>query len=187
VALWTLERGDTKGAWQIVESDVRPDSTTSPPLNVLTDTTSFLMRAELAGEPRRADLWKAASDYASKIFPNPGIAFADVHAALAHAIAGETDALNKVIKDAKGPAGDLVKKMSEAFKAYANQSWSEAIALLTPAMANHERIGGSRAQRDLLEFMYVGALLREDRGDEAQRMLMMRRPAKVEAHPVAGL
>ena len=66
-------------------------------------------------------------------------------------------------------------------------SWAEAVALLTPAMADHERIGGSRAQRDLLEFMYVGALLRLDRGDEAQRLLLMRRPMKADAHAVAGL
>jgi hypothetical protein len=77
--------------------------------------------------------------------------------------------------------------MSEAFRAFAGQSWHEAIALLTPAMASHERIGGSRAQRDLLEFMYAGALMRLDRMDEANRLIQMRRPAKLDAHPVAGL
>jgi hypothetical protein len=187
VALWALERGDKQVAWQIIENDVRPESTISPPLNVLTDTVSFLMRAELAGETRRNDLWRQAADYAQKIFPNPGIAFADVHAALAYAIVGEPEALDRIIKDAKGPARDLVTQMSEAFRAFAGQSWHEAIALLTPAMASHERIGGSRAQRDLLEFMYAGALMRLDRMDEANRLIQMRRPAKLDAHPVAGL
>jgi len=187
VALWALERGETERAWDLVENHIRPGTTNSPPLNVLTDSASFLMRAELAGERRRMDLWKDVSAYAQKIFPNPGIAFADVHAALAYAVAGETDHLEKVIKDAKGPAGDLVTKMSEAFRAFANQSWAEAVALLTPAMGAHERIGGSRAQRDLLEFMYIGALLRQDLTDEAQRFLMLRRPAKSGAHAVAGL
>lgn len=188
VALWALERGETDKAWQLINESVRPESgTESPPLNVLTDLTSFLMRAELAGEPRKPELWQEASTYAAKIFPNPGIAFADVHAALAYAMTGEGGALEKVIKDAKGPAGDLVSKMSEAFRAFAKQSWQEAVTLLTPTMSSHERIGGSRAQRDLLEFMYVGALLRLDRTDEARRLLEMRRPAKFEAHPVAGV
>ena len=169
VALWALERGDSAGAWDLIENHVRPGSTISPPLNVLTDSASFLMRAELAGEPRRDDLWHDVAAYAQKIFPNPGIAFADVHAALAYAIAGQSDPLEKVITDAKGPAGDLVSKLSQSFRAFARQSWKEAVALLTPAMAEHERIGGSRAQRDLLEFMYVGALLRQDLGDEAKR------------------
>ncbi|MFY0610740.1 MAG: tetratricopeptide repeat protein [Hyphomicrobiaceae bacterium] len=187
VALWALERGETERAWQVIDDCVRPAKASGPPLNILTDTASFLMRSELAGEARRADLWHEVSDYAQKMFPNPGIAFADVHAALAHAVAGESDALEKVVKDAKGPARDLVSKMSEAFRAFAAQSWAEAIALLTPAMSDHERIGGSRAQRDLLEFMYLGALLRLDRTDEAQRLLMMRRPMKADAHAVAGL
>ena len=77
--------------------------------------------------------------------------------------------------------------MSEAFRAFAAQSWAEALTLLTPSMSSHERIGGSRAQRDLLEFMYLGALLRLDRSDEASRMLLMRRPMKRDAHPVTGL
>ena len=187
VALWALERGDAARAWQIVEDDVRPDHAWGPPLNVLTDSASFLMRAELAGEPRRVQLWRDVAAYAQKIFPNPAIAFADVHAALAYAIAGETEALEKVIKDAKGPARDLVTQMGSAFRAFADQAWAEAVALLTPAMAAHERIGGSRAQRDLLEFMYAGALLRLGRGEEAQRLLLMRRPAKASAGPVAGL
>ena len=106
---------------------------------------------------------------------------------ITYAVAGESAALEKVIKDAKGPARDLVTQMSEAFRAFAAQSWNEALALLTPSMSSHERIGGSRAQRDLLEFMYLGALLRLDRADEASRLLMMRRPMKMDAHPVAGL
>ena len=187
VALWALERGERDRAWQIIDSRVRPANASGPPLNVLTDTASFLMRSELVGEPRRADLWHEVSQYAQKIFPNPGIAFADVHAALAYAVAGESAALEKVIKDAKGPARDLVTQMSEAFRAFAAQSWAEALTLLAPSMSSHERIGGSRAQRDLLEFMYLGALLRLDRTDEASRLLVMRRPMKVDAHPVAGL
>ena len=187
VALWALERGECDRAWQIIDSNVRPAHASGPPLNVLTDTASFLMRSELVGEARRPDLWREVSTYAQKIFPNPGIAFADVHAALAHAVAGESAALEKVITDARGPARDLVTQMSEAFRAFAAQSWAEALALLTPSMSSHERIGGSRAQRDLLEFMYLGALLRLDRSDEAQRLLVMRRPMKAAAHPVAGL
>ena len=187
VALWALERGETERAWDIVDNHVRPGKAWGPPLNVLTDAVSFLMRAELAGEKRREEAWRDVAEYAKRLFPNPGIAFADVHASLAYAMTGEAQALEKVIKDAKGPARDLVVKMAEAFGAFAKQSWAEAVSLLTPAMFGHERIGGSRAQRDLLEFMYIGALLRLDRAGEAQRFLVLRRPAKVGAHGVVGL
>ena len=78
VALWAMERGDTDRAWELIDGHVRPANASGPPLNILTDTASFLMRSELAGQPRRADLWEETSAYAQKMFSNPGIAFADV-------------------------------------------------------------------------------------------------------------
>jgi hypothetical protein len=54
-------------------------------------------------------------------------------------------------------------------------------------MSEHERLGGSRAQRDLLEFMYLCALLREGRDEEARRLIAMRRPKKASSHAVTGL
>ncbi|MEO0730221.1 MAG: tetratricopeptide repeat protein, partial [Pseudomonadota bacterium] len=57
-ALWALELGDSVRAWSILEDNVLPGRSPSPPVNVLTDGASFLFRAELAGDPRRDDLWK---------------------------------------------------------------------------------------------------------------------------------
>ena len=110
-----------------------------------------------------------------------------MHAALAHAMAGDSEALEKVIRDAKGPAGDVVSKAGEAFRAFAGQDWNATIAALNPIMSEHERLGGSRAQRDLLEFMYLCSLLRQGRDEEARRLITMRRPKKVSSHPITGL
>ena len=187
VALWTLERGDTAAAWRVIDEGVRPGKAWGPPLNVLTDTASFLHRAELAGETAQPDRWREVSEFARQLFPNPGIAFADVHAALAHAMAGETDALAKLIAEPAGPAGEVVTALAQAFNAFACQEWAETIALLAPVMAMHERIGGSRAQRDLLEYTLVAALLKAGRADDARLMLATRRPKKVRASQVVGL
>ncbi len=187
VALWALETGDEDRAWSILDKDVKPGGAWGPPINVLTDTASFLLRAELAGARRRPELWRNVSDYAAQFFPSPAIAFADVHAALAHAMSGNGDAVARIISDAKGPAADLVRSMAEAFREFAAENWTSAINHLVPTMAEHERIGGSRAQRDLLEFALVNALLKAGRGDEAGRMLAMRRPQRAEAHAIAGL
>ena len=187
VALWALERGNEDRAWEIVEADVRPSQTLSPPLNVMTDTASFLLRAEMAGGKRRHDLWHEVSSYAAKSFPNTGMPFVDVHAALAYAMAGDKDALNRIIKEAKGPASDLVPKISEAFQAFTSEKWYEVIDILTPVMSQHERIGGSRAQRDLIEFTLINAMLKADRHLEAERLLAMRRPAKVPMQAIIGL
>lgn len=187
IALWALERGDETRAWKVVESDIRPSRTLSPPLNVMTDTASFLLRAEMAGSQRRPDLWQEVSTYASESFPNTGMPFVDVHAALAHAMAGNMDELNRIVTEAKGPASDIVPKISEAFSAFTKENWHEVIRLLPPIMSEHERIGGSRAQRDLIEFTLFNALLKAGRGEEAKRLLAMRRPAKVKAHSALGL
>ncbi len=187
VAIWTLERGDAAAAWRVIDDGVRPGKAWGPPLNVLTDTASFLHRAELSGVATQPERWREVSEFARQLFPNPGIAFADVHAALAHAMAGEADALAKLIAEPAGPAGEVVTALAQAFEAFARQDWAETIALLAPVMATHERIGGSRAQRDLLEFTLVAALLKLGRADDARLMLATRRPKKARARLVAGL
>ena len=187
VALWTLERGDAAAAWRVIDDGVRPGKAWGPPLNVLTDTASFLHRAELSGVATQPERWREVSEFAQQLFPNPGIAFADVHAALAHAMAGEADALAKLIAEPAGPAGEVVTALAQAFEAFACQDWAETIALLAPVMTTHERIGGSRAQRDLLEFTLVAALLKLGRADDARLMLATRRPNKARARVVAGL
>ncbi len=187
VALWALERGDDDRAWEIVENNVRPSRTVSPPLNVMTDTASFLLRAEMAGSQRRPDIWQEVSTYAAKAFPSTGMPFIDVHAALSHAMAGDMEGLNRIIAEAKGPASDLVPQISNAFCAFTKENWTEVIQLLTPIMSQHERIGGSRAQRDLIEFTLINAMLKVDRMEEAERLLAMRRPTKLAAQSAVGL
>lgn len=187
VALWAMEQGDMDRAWEVIDADVMPGGAWGPPINVLTDAASFLFRAELAGAPRRDDLWHTVSSYAAKSFPNPGIAFADMHAALAHSMAGNSEALERIITDAKGPAKDLVSETGDAYRAFARQDWTGVIDHLTSVMPAHERLGGSRAQRDLLEFTMLNALLKSGRSEEAERLLRVRRPAKAGAHAVAGL
>ena len=187
VALWAMETGRLDKAWSVIEADVQPDGAWGPPINVLTDTAAFLFRAELAGEAPRADLWQSVASFAAKAFPKPGLAFADAHAALAHAMAGNGEALQRLVREPAGPAAPVVSSLAAAFGAFARGEWEACIADLVPVMASHERIGGSRAQRDLVEFALVAALLKAGRTEEARRTLEERRPAKAASAPLAGL
>ncbi len=187
IALWDLARGDADRMWTTIDADIDPATSTSPSINILTDLAAILYRAELAGVEVSPQRWKKLSQYASATFPKPGVAFADIHAALAHAMAGQTDALDKIRSDAKGPAGDQVKLMAEAFGAITQQNWAKAIAHLTQVMADHARLGGSRAQRDLIDFTYASVLLRSGKGEEAARTLRMRRPLSSSPNVVSGL
>ncbi len=187
VALWALEQGDIDRMWKRVDADVQPGSASGLPINILTDTASILYRAELAGVDVPLERWKAVSAYAKELFPKTSLGFIDVHAALAHAMAGDQDAVREIINNARGPSADLVEVLAKAYEAVANKQWAEATNLLSAGMADHARIGGSRAQRDLLEFTLLGTLLKQDRAEEARRLLTMRRPTLVDAEPVAGL
>jgi tetratricopeptide (TPR) repeat protein len=188
IALWQLELGRPGEAWRFYRAHLHPSVSTGPPINTLSDSASFLLRAEMAGEARDPQLWRELSQYATQWFPSPGIAFADVHGALAHAFAGDTEALARVIERAKGPARDVVAPIASAFGAFSRSDWTEAAAQLQAVLASHERIGGSRAQRDLIEYALVVCLLRSGRADDARQLLQARRPQNgAGGWPIKGL
>ena len=156
-ALWQLDLGHRDAAWRTFAANVQPGGAWGPPLNVITDGASFLFRAELAGEARPREHWRMMADYARRAFPAPGMHFADMHAALAYAMAGDEAALEALIAQARGPAADMVIALAHGFRAWARGDWTAAVARLEPVCDAHERIGGSRAQRDLIEYALLAA------------------------------
>ena len=176
-ALWALEQGDIDMMWAKVDAAVAPASgSKSPAINVLTDTAAILHRATMAGVPVPQARWQSVSDYAQAKFPNTGTAFVDVHAALAHAMAGRREALERIISAPAGPAGDLVQAYARAFRAVAAENWAEAADLLTRSMIDLERMGGSRAQRDMIEQTLLTALVKQGKEREARDIAALRRP-----------
>lgn len=175
-ALWALQDGDLDQMWATVDQGVGPGGAQGLPINVVTDTAAILYRAEIAGYPVDPARWASLSDYAAQFFPETGQSFADIHAALAHAMAGEGARLAKIADGAKGFAGDLVQPVARAWGAMARQDWQGAVAELSRVLAASERLGGSRAQRDLLELTYVHALMKLGLREEAERALRTRRP-----------
>jgi hypothetical protein len=188
LALWALQNGNLDDAWSIYHASLRPGVCIGPQINRLTDSASFLFRAELAGEPSDDTLWREVSDLAAELFPDAGIAFVDIHAALAHAMAGNGDLLARLTEHPKGLTGDLVASASRAFSAFARQDWQGVLSELQPVLGEHERLGGSRAQRDIIEYTMACALMKSGREDETKRLLYSRRGrALVGGIPIAGV
>ncbi|WP_416898526.1 MAG: tetratricopeptide repeat protein [Minwuia sp.] len=187
IALWRLAAGDVEGMWQAYDEGVSPDGTWGPSINVITDAAALLYRAHLAGVDVPPDRWRRIAEYGSKTFPRTGIGFVDAHAALAFAMAGDTAELSRIVENARGPAGDLVKTLAEAFGDMATGRWAPAADRLVSVMAEHERLGGSRAQRDLVEFALAETLKQQDRAGEARRTILMRRPIHTPGAVIAGL
>ncbi len=158
----------------------------------ITDAVSFLWRWELAGHPRNDQAWRIIHDFASKAVPHPAIAFSDLHVALAQAAmhddagrAAWTREIDDLASDGRYNSGDLVPRLARGFAAFHQQDFTATIELLAPLIDDGERVGGSRAQLDLLEFTLLKAYLAAQRTDDAQRLVAARRigPAGV---PVAG-
>jgi len=192
VAIFSLGVGRLDRAWQAYTSGVAPGVSWGPPVNTLTDSASFLWRAELAGAPVDASHWSAVRDYAARTFPTPGVIFCDVHAAVAHAASGDTvalEGLTQALREAdhagRLAAGPVVPALADAFGAFARGNWEATIAILAPVLDQHVRIGGSRAQRDLVELTLLAAYLQTGRADEA-RALLARRHDRRPSSPVAG-
>ena len=192
VALTALSLGELERAWEAYRNAVHPGGSWGPPINAVSDSTSFLWRAELAGGERRSALWREVHDYALRSFPAAGLSFADVHVALAciadsdHAelerLSGE---LRERIAKGRSVTGTVVPTIVEAFTAYAKGDWNGAIEHFEAVVPGTVRIGGSRAQRDLVEHTLIAAYLKAGRPAEA-RALIARRAGRQATIPVAG-
>jgi hypothetical protein len=152
-----------------------------------------LWRWELAGHPRDADSWRIMHDFVTGAFPRAGVAFCDMHIALAQVVAGDGAGLEACAQQidelaCKGryPSGPLVPVAARGLAAVERGDFAAAIEALEPIAGELERIGGSRAQLDLIEFTLLKAYLGADRPEDARRMLRGRRRGS-STLPVAGL
>ena len=89
---------------------------------------------------------------------------------------GNEEHLSKLIEGNSGFAGDIVSPVAKAWKAISENKWDTAKEEIKTASCNFERFGGSRAQRDLLEFTYVNVLMRSGNKQAARKTLLERRP-----------
>ena len=177
LAVTAFALGQSDRAWQVYREHVHPGGAWGPPINIVSDSAAFLWRAELAGAARKPELWRDLRDYSMAAFPKVGVFFADVHAALALVATGDADGLQRLVtalreRVAAGrlPPGEVVPNLVEAFGAYGAGDWNGAIRLLEKALPETVRIGGSRAQRDIVAKTLFAAYLKAGRPEDAGRM-----------------
>ncbi|WP_420625280.1 tetratricopeptide repeat protein [Candidatus Poriferisodalis sp.] len=190
-ALLRMAAGDDEAARQAVRENCFPEATTSPPITVFSDSSSFLWRSELAGNARDVDAWERVREFYEAKFPRP-IVFVDAHVGLVYAVLGQTEQLQACIAELQElgeggllPAGTTGATLARAYGAFVDERWSAVIDLLEPLIPQVVRIGGSRAQRDLMTNTLLAAYVKSGRIDEARAFCERvgdRRPTR----PVAG-
>jgi Flp pilus assembly protein TadD len=193
LALCALETGDIDEALRLCHDEFAPGTTNGPPPMAMIDTAEFLWRWELAGHPRDHAGWRKALEHASATLPRSGNGIVDMAVVLALAVMGDEAALAARVRqmedlatEGRYPPGPYVPVLARAFAAFEKQDFPTAIDALEPFATESERIGGSRAQHDLIDFTLLKAYLNVGRMDDVRRMLRERRPGP-SGMAVAGL
>jgi tetratricopeptide (TPR) repeat protein len=190
-ALGALEGGDAPRALSIYSEILQPSVNLAPPLNAMSDCASLLWRLSAYGHPVPDNLWTDADAYACRYFPRPGLPFVEMHMALFAAATRNQAALEarlgvieQRLAEGKLAAGPVVPGICRAMRAFAEQDYSACIAHLEPVLGDVVRIGGSHAQREIVEDTFIVALMRGGDAARARTMLdrrLHRRPSPRDA------
>jgi tetratricopeptide (TPR) repeat protein len=193
LSLCEIQAGEWTKALQLYQDAIALDRHSGGPQQKISDGAAFLWRSELAGHPRDAAAWRALYGYANSALPRSGNGLADLHVILAQAVMGDhagldarTRQMEELAREGRYPSGSYLPTLARGFAAFERGDFSAAIEALAPLAGENERIGGSRAQHDLIEFTLLKAYLSADRLEDARRLLGVRRPG-ASGVPVMGL
>lgn len=169
--LFEAQRGNGDAALDVYRTRLRPSVATSPDYGKGIDAASALWRLGLLGVPVPPEWWEELSGaghlYAAAA-PDP---FLDVHASLLRAAAdpdaaaGWREALRRKYQAADHPLTGLVSDLAEGFAAFTAGAYGRSAALLGEALEDLPRLGGSHAQRGLMEETLREARRRGGDGD----------------------
>jgi tetratricopeptide (TPR) repeat protein len=193
LSLCEIQAGNWAQALRLYQDAIAVDRHSGGPQQKISDGAAFLWRSELAGHPRNVAGWRTLYDYANTALPRPGNGLADLHVILAQAVIGDHAAhdvrarqIEELARDGHYPSGAYLPALARGFAAFECGDFSGAVEALAPLAAENERIGGSRAQHDLIEFTLLRAYINANRLKEARRLLGVRRPG-ASGVPVMGL
>ena len=186
-ALSALERGDPARALAVYEQHVQPSVSQGTPINIMTDTVSLLWRLQAYGHQVPTGLWDTAKTYAASKFAKPGLAFADAHLGLLAAAVGDKAALEErvaeltsLIEQGAMAAGPVVPAICKAALAFVEGRYAICAQILEPMAGEVARIGGSGAQREIIQDTLLVALMRSGETAKARALLderLHRRPS----------
>lgn len=190
-ALGALERDDAAKALSIYADVLQPSASAAPPLNVMSDCASLLWRLEVCGHAVPKQLWRDADAYARKYFPKTSLPFVEMHMALLAAATNNQTVLEERLRaieqrlaEGKLPAGPVVPQICRAVSAFAGQDYAASVRHLEGVLAEVVRIGGSHAQREIVDDTFIVALIRSGELKRARSLLdarLHRRPSARDA------
>ena len=176
-ALHELMLGDDPAVWRRFANSLAPPTVTGP--RVLVDSASLLWRCVLHlrwnGEEQAGLLLDASP---SEWLTAPPTPFAAMHAAFALAAARDLEGLRCVesfaLRQDSEVQQQVVAKLCAGLTAVVEERWSDAVDLLEAARPRVQSLGGSAAQREVVEDTLVHALASAGRNTDAAALLSAR-------------
>ena len=192
-SLLEIQAGNREQASHLYRDGIALHRHSGGPQQKISDGAAFLWRSELAGYPRDAAAWRGLYDYANSALPRPGSGLADLHVILAQGVMGDDTGLKararqmeQMAREGRYPSGSYLPALARGLAAFERGDFAGAIEALAPLAGENERIGGSRAQHDLMEFTLLKTYIDAGRLEEARRLLSERRPGACGV-PVMGV
>jgi hypothetical protein len=197
-ALHELALGDTEAVRARYYSQLAPPTVTG--VRALVDSASLLWRWQVTTEA-----WDPSEPPVPPVAPvllasdpdlllRPGTPFTALHAALAHAAGRDADALRTLGAWCRGagerPTREVVAPICAGLAAACEDRWHEAAALLTGVLPDLATVGGSSAQREIVEETVLWCLAKAGRPEDATRLLdarLERRPSPLDTRRSALL
>lgn len=183
LSLFEILAGDWQAASRLYREAITLERHSGGPQQKVTDGIGFLWRSELAGHPRDLEAWRSLHAFATNALPRPGSGLADLHVVVAEAVMDamasswrRADQIEALAQDGRYPSGTYLSALAPGFAAFERDDFDATIAILAPLAGKSERIGGSRAQHDLIEFTLLRACIAANRPDDARELLRARRP-----------
>jgi hypothetical protein len=191
-ALFHLDLDQTDAALSVYDHHILGEM--GPPAALsLTNASALLWRVGLLGGDvtsrarTLAYLWTGHADGATSPYN-------ELHAAMAELQAGDDIALDRrraAMREAASGAGEtasclreLALPLVDGFAAFHRGRNAEAAAILHPVRAASRRLGGSHAQRDIIDWTLTEAALRAGLKDLARSLARDRLDRKPASHPV---
>jgi hypothetical protein len=181
LALTALEAGDADRALKLYLDGVQPSVSQALPINTVTDGAALLWRLEAYGHAAPKPLWDEIAAFGLEAFPNPGLAFVEAHMALIAAATGDGAMMDSRLAKLAGrmadgtyPAGPALRAIRDGVAAFAQGDYGACVRRLGPMTDEVERIGGSHAQREVVEDTLVLAYLKSGETTAARSLLDVR-------------
>ena len=173
-SLFYLELGQYEEALALYDGPMR--ATQRPVALSLTNATALLWRLDTLGCDI-GDRWREQADLWQRHADGKCLVFADIHAAMAELRSGQEALVERRLQVMRETAASSVEAAGlyrtvgipiiEGLAAFHRDAWAEAVEFLLPVRFDLWQIGGSHAQRDVVDWTLTEAAVRAGQRDIA--------------------